>query len=204
MVDEVGLKVNRAFSARALWISHFLGRCPRGLKKRHWRSAETGLKAGVNEMMKAVRNGFVTAECAIHRLKAGVSETGSDPSRLARVQPLNGEARDFARVFQIKFVFDMRAVGFHRLGAEMQQLGDLTDFLAFADQFQNFKFAIAQSLDSVGLAFSLAMCELCDYLRRHGRAEIRPSIKNFPNRVDYIGHRFVLHDVTIRSRTQRA
>src|SRR5437588_8979671 len=72
MVDEVGLKVNRAFSARALWISHFLGRCPRGLKQRHWRSAETGLKAGVNEMMKAVRNGFVTAECAIHRLKAGV------------------------------------------------------------------------------------------------------------------------------------
>src|SRR5439155_11012912 len=76
MVDEVGLKVNRAFSARALWISHFLGRCPRGLKQRHWRSAETGLKAGVIEMMKAIRNGFFTAECAIHRLKAGVSETG--------------------------------------------------------------------------------------------------------------------------------
>jgi hypothetical protein len=68
MVDEVGLNVNRAFSARALWISHFLGRCPRlGLKPRHWRQAETGLKAGVNELMKAVRNGFVAAECAMHR-----------------------------------------------------------------------------------------------------------------------------------------
>ena len=133
MVDEVGLKVNRAFSARALWISHFLGRCPRGLKQRHWRSAETGLKAGVNEMMKAVRNGFVTAECAIHRLKAGVSETGSDPSRVACVEPLQGKACDFARIFQIQFVFDVGSVGFHRLGAQMQQLCNLTDFVAFAD-----------------------------------------------------------------------
>src|SRR6266700_4769410 len=101
--------------------------------------------------------------------------TSAGRLRAARVETLEGEARDFARVFQIKFVFDMRAVGFHRLGAEMQQLRDLTDFLAFADEFQNFKFAIAQSLDRVGLALSLAMREFCDYLRRHGRAEIRTS-----------------------------
>src|SRR5437870_11841955 len=117
MVDEVGLKVNRAFSARALWISHCLGRCPRGLKQRHWRSAETGLKAGVNEMMIAVRYGFVTAECAIHRLKTGVSETGCDASRVARVEPLQGKAWEFSRIFQIQFVFDMSSVGFHRRGA---------------------------------------------------------------------------------------
>src|SRR5260370_35795768 len=104
MVDEVGLKVNRAFSARALWISHFQGRCPRGLKQCHWRSAETGLKAGVNEMMKAVRNGFVTAECAIHRLKAGGRQIGPDPSRVAPVWPLQGRARTLPRLFPSQIV----------------------------------------------------------------------------------------------------
>src|SRR6266568_5634460 len=104
----------------------------------------------------------------------------------ARIEPLKGEARDFARVFQIQFVFDMRSVGFHGFWAQMQHLRDLTHFVALADQFRNFQFAIAQSLDSVGLSFGLAMCELCDYLRRHGRAEIRTSIKNFANCVDYI------------------
>src|SRR4051812_42179832 len=107
MVDEVGLKVNRAFQRSRPLDFTFPGAMPRGLKQRHWRSAKTGLKAGVNEMMKAVRNGFVTAECAIHRLKAGVSETGSDPSRVARVKPLQGKACDFARIFQIQFVFDV-------------------------------------------------------------------------------------------------
>ena len=36
-----------------------------------------------------------------------------------RAQPLQGEARYFARIFQIKFVFDVRPVGLDSLGAEM-------------------------------------------------------------------------------------
>src|SRR6266571_2182122 len=73
----------------------------------------------------------------------------------ARIEPLKGEARDFARVFQIQFVFDMRPVGFHGFWAQMQHLRDLTHFVALADQFQNFKFAIAKSLDGIHLAFSV-------------------------------------------------
>jgi hypothetical protein len=42
------------------------------------------------------------------------------PSRPSRLQPLQREAGDFAGVFQIQFVFDVRSVGFHRLWAEMQ------------------------------------------------------------------------------------
>jgi hypothetical protein len=51
-------------------------------------------------------------------LKAGVNESAR--SRLARLQPLQGEAGDFARVLQIQFVFDVRPVSFHGLGTEMQ------------------------------------------------------------------------------------
>ena len=39
----------------------------------------------------------------------------------------------------------------------MQELRDLTDFVAFADQFQNFKFTIAKSLDGIG--FALRRCD---------------------------------------------
>ena len=39
---------------------------------------------------------------------------------VTRTQPLQGETRYFPRVLQIKFVFDMRPVGFDSLGAEME------------------------------------------------------------------------------------
>ena len=48
------------------------------------------------------------------------SQDGCATLRLARAEPLQGEARHFARVFQIQFVFDVRPMGFHCLGAEMQ------------------------------------------------------------------------------------
>jgi hypothetical protein len=38
---------------------------------------------------------------------------------IARLQPLQGEAGDFARVFQVEFVFDVRTVCLHRFRAEM-------------------------------------------------------------------------------------
>src|SRR5215469_17466061 len=96
-----------------------------------------------------------------------------------RSHPLESKASDFARIFQVQFVFDVRPVGFHGLWTDMQLLRDLTHFFAFADQFQNFKFAITESLDHLGLAFSLAMREFSNHLRRHGWTEIRASIKNF-------------------------
>ena len=74
------------------------------------------------------------------------------PRRYACIQPLDGETGDLSRVFQLKFVFNMCPVSFHRLRAEMQALRNLADVVAFADQFQNLKFAIAKSIDSVGLA----------------------------------------------------
>ncbi len=40
-------------------------------------------------------------------------------SRAARLQPLQGEPGDLARVFQIEFVFDVRPVGFDGFWAEM-------------------------------------------------------------------------------------
>ena len=40
--------------------------------------------------------------------------------RPAGLQPLQSEAGDFARVFQIELVFDVRSVRFHGLWAEIQ------------------------------------------------------------------------------------
>ena len=40
--------------------------------------------------------------------------------RPAGLQPLQGEAGDFARVFQVELVFDVRSVRFHGLRAEIQ------------------------------------------------------------------------------------
>jgi hypothetical protein len=40
--------------------------------------------------------------------------------RPARLEPLQGEAGDFAGVLQIEFIFDVCPVCFHRLWAEMQ------------------------------------------------------------------------------------
>ena len=53
--------------------------------------------------------------------------------RPSRAEPLQGETRDFAGIFQIEFVFDVRPMGFHCFRAEMEQLRDLTDFMAFPD-----------------------------------------------------------------------
>jgi hypothetical protein len=86
----------------------------------------------------------------------------------------------------------------------MEQLGDLTYILAFADKFQDLEFTVAKSLDRVGLVFGLAMREFCNYLCGHGRAEVRASIKNLVNCVDHIGHRFVFHHVAFRPGPQGA
>src|ERR1700730_7503288 len=94
----------------------------------------------------------------------------------ARTEPLQGEARYFPRILQIKFLFDVRPVGFNRFRAEMQKLGNLSHVVAFTDQFQDFKFAVAKSLDCIGLAFSPTMRKLRDHLRRHGWAQIRTAI----------------------------
>ena len=50
-------------------------------------------------------------------------------------------------------------MGLHCFRTEMQQLGDLTYILAFADKFQDLKFTVAKSLDRVGLVLRLAMRE---------------------------------------------
>ena len=70
-------------------------------------------------MREAVENGFLCEGRVITGLKAGVNES-APPLCIARAQPLEGEARDFARILQVKFVFDVRPMGFHCLGAEMQ------------------------------------------------------------------------------------
>src|SRR5438132_474174 len=82
------------------------------------------------------------------------------------------------------------AMRFHSFRAETQQLCDLTYFVALADQFQDFKFTIAESLDGVDLALRPPMCEFCDHLRRHGWAEIGTSAKNFPDRNYHVVERF--------------
>ena len=60
--------------------------------------------------------GGKTVCCSSSPLRA-VSRATSRPARL---EPLQGEAGDFARVFQIEFVFDVCPVRFHGLWAEMQ------------------------------------------------------------------------------------
>jgi len=52
------------------------------------------------------------------------------------------------------------------LGFRCKKLRDLTHFVAFANQFQNFKFAIAKSLDGVGLALRLAMRDQSRWQKR--------------------------------------
>ncbi len=66
--------------------------------------SSTGLKAGVNEMTCCADQGSRSYFLL----------------RPAGLQPLQGEAGDFARVFQIEFVFDVRSVRFHGLRAEIQ------------------------------------------------------------------------------------
>ena len=53
-------------------------------------------------------------------LCCGLLKAELQTSRPARLQPLQGEPGDLARVFQVEFIFDMRAVGFDGFGAEMQ------------------------------------------------------------------------------------
>ena len=63
-------------------------------------------------------NGVRIAAAVSTGLKAGVNENFLSCS--ACLQPLQGEAGDFARVFQVEFIFDVRPVCFHRFGAQMQ------------------------------------------------------------------------------------
>ena len=67
-------------------------------------------RGGSSGMESSGRPGSATpATTRIHVHSLGV----------ARAEPLQGEARYFARIFQIKFVFDVRPVGLHSLGTEM-------------------------------------------------------------------------------------
>src|SRR5947209_18926688 len=60
----------------------------------------------------------------------------------ARADPLHRVTCDLARIAQFELFLDVRAMGFDRLGAEMQRAGDLLNFLAFADALENLNFTV--------------------------------------------------------------
>src|SRR5258705_11451642 len=76
----------------------------------------------IGKMREAVKTANVHVCRASPASRPGLmtgSQDGCATLRLAHAEPLQGEARNFARVFQVKFVFDVRPMGFHCLGAEM-------------------------------------------------------------------------------------
>ena len=81
----------------------------------------------------------------------------------------------------------------------MQKLRNLANVIAFTDEFQNLELAIAKPVDGVGFTVRRFFRKFCDDLRRHCRAEIRTTAKDFVNCPDHIGHRFMFHDVSVRA-----
>src|ERR1700730_1708585 len=88
----------------------------------------------------------------------------------ARTEPLQGEARYFPRILQIKFLFDVRPVGFNRFRAEMQKLGNLSHVVAFTDQLQNLQFPITEFAHRVSFSLRSPPREFRNDLCRHCRA----------------------------------
>ena len=57
-------------------------------------------------------------------------------------QPLHSEPRDLARVLQLQFFFDVGAMRLHRFRTNAERLRNFAHFVSFADQFEDFEFAI--------------------------------------------------------------
>jgi hypothetical protein len=82
----------------------------------HLAFINTGFQAGV-----VGERSTLAVLTAFHLLAARLMPKAGRPFALpvTRAQPLQGEARDFARILQIEFVFDVRPVGLHRFGTEI-------------------------------------------------------------------------------------
>ena len=61
---------------------------------------------------------------------------------LLRLHPADGGADEFRRRFQGKFFFDVSAMDFDGLDAQMELRGDFTSAFPFADELEDFEFAV--------------------------------------------------------------
>ena len=59
-------------------------------------------------------------------------------------RPLDRVLHQFARILQRQLVLDVGLVGLHGLDAEVQFFGDLPRAVAFADQAEDFQFAVGK------------------------------------------------------------
>src|SRR5688572_4991348 len=66
------------------------------------------------------------------------------------IHPLDGSADELSGGFDLELVLDVRAVGFHRLDAEIEGVGDLAGPLPFSKRAEDFELAITELIDGGG------------------------------------------------------
>ena len=67
--------------------------------------------------------------------------------RPLRFAPLDGVLDQFGGVAEVQFLFDVGAMGFDSLDAEVKFFGDLPSAVALADETEHFELPIAQVFD---------------------------------------------------------
>ena len=97
----------------------------------------------------------------------------------------------------------MGTVRFDCFRAQVQPFGDIAHVMSFADQLQNFQFAIAQSIDW-RTRIVVAMNVIVDHPIRHHRANEYFSLKDRPHRDDKLIERLTFHHVPPCTGSQRS
>lgn len=98
----------------------------------------------------------------------GVREYSWGPLvEMVAFHPMDGVLREFVGVSKVHFYFDVSPVGFHRFGADMEFLRDVSGPPPLADQLERLQFSVAER--TLGNRFRVrgAVCNFMEHFGRH-------------------------------------
>ena len=95
-------------------------------------------------------------------------------------------------------------MGLDRFRADAECVGNFADFVAFADELENFEFAIGQKVDRIVGRGRLPGRPVMLQLRRNHRTEITPPVQCFPQGGGDVVDRVLFYNVTHRTGPESA
>lgn len=111
--------------------------------------------------------------------------------------PAHSTTGEFGGALDGELFFDVGPVGFDGFDAEVEHFGDLTGALAFADEAEDFEFAVAEAVDGGGPDVGVGLGKVTENFLPDIVADEDFAGEDLPHGPDDVFGDFLLHDVAV-------
>ena len=112
-------------------------------------------------------------------------------------EPLHRHARDLSRILEFQLFFNVGAMRLDRFWTNAQRVRNFAHFMAFADELEDFEFAIGQQTYRIIAWMWFGVGSVMLELGRDHRAQVTPAVQCFPQRIGDVVDRVLFYDEPI-------